>query len=67
MGEESRPQLVGINIVEVGFYVQEEGRDVKAGLLYGADFICEGGNRVRQAETRERATLVGVEEPCVPG
>ena len=50
-----------VDIIEAGFYVEEEGGDFQEGSLKGSDFVGEGGHCFRGAEAREGAALVWVE------
>ena len=48
--------------MKASFYVKEKGEDLQEGSLKGFDSLHECGHRIRDAETREGATLVRVEE-----
>ena len=61
-GEEEGPQLSRIDLVEAGFYVEEEGGYPLEGSLQGSDLVGEGGHRVRGAEARDGGALVWVEQ-----
>lgn len=55
MGEEGRPRIVGVDVVEIRYYVQKESGDVEAGSLKGPDHIGEDSDNVRCSRAREGA------------
>ena len=61
LGEEEGPKLGRVDVIEAGFYVDEEGGHFQEGSLQGSDFVGEGGHCVRGAKAREGAALVWVE------
>ena len=61
-GEEEGPKLSCVDVIEAGFYVEEEGGDLQEGSLKGSDLVGEGGYCGREAEAREGAALVWVEQ-----
>ena len=52
-GEQERPELGCIDIVEAGLYVEEKGGHLQEGSLKGPDFVGEGGHCVGGAEAGE--------------
>ena len=62
-GEEEGSKLSRVDVIEACFYVEEEGGHFQEGSLKGSDFMGEGGHRIRGAEAREGAVLVGWSKP----
>ena len=60
--EEEGLELRGIDVLEAGFDVKEEGGDCQSGSLEGANFMDKSGTSVQCAESREGAALVPVAE-----
>jgi len=61
-GEKSGPEGRGIDIVEAGFDVEEEGGDLQSGSLKSLYFVSESKAGVGGAKSWQGAALVGVEK-----
>jgi len=60
-GQKPGPEGGGVDVVEAGFDVQEEGGDLMSGSLKGFYLVCEGEAGVGGAEPGEGAALVRME------
>ena len=64
-GEQERPELGCVDVIETGFYVEEDGGHFQEGSLEGSDLVGAAGHRVGGTEASEGAALVPVEQACI--